>query len=226
MSLIIDPFQEFLVQKNDKTLWYYQGMYSIRAVIPASDRLAPTTGYVDFDPDSFSLMVQTPLDDYQAAIEEDCRVAIEQANKAAWSANASGRCDEDYTLEAIAFFLFKAPQTIVVKTIEAVGVLLDIALTDKPTTIDNVVTGVVASWFAGKLIKYAVNLDNDWVVEICSQTTLKVLGALPSRTDSDQAFCFDRRDQIYAFRARLDKPNLQVTYDYLNKKQKSVLFVK
>ena len=225
MSLDILPFQEFLVQKTDKTLWYYEGMYSALTIILASDRLAPTIAHVEFNPKSFSLIVTTPLDVYQATIEEQCRAATKQIQLDAWRANASGRCDEDYTLEAMLFYLF-APGGAPVKMIQAASVLLDVAYTSEPTTIGKVIEDAVAGWFYSRALKKALNLTKEWLVEICSETTMKVIAALPSRTDFYAAPCFKRLDQIYAFRSQVDMAKFAETCDFLKKKpERDMLFI-
>ena len=225
MSMDINPFHEFFVQKNDKTLWYYNCMYGNFSIVPASDRLAPTVGHVEFDPQSLGTIEETPLDDYQATIEGLCQTARKKMQEDAWWANAQGRMDGDYTLEAMAFFLFEAPGSILLRVIEAAGVLLDVTITSEATTIGKVIEDAVAGWFFSRSIKQALNLSKDWVVEIYSQTSMKVVAALPSRTVPDTAPCFKRLDQIYAFRCQVDKPKFQETFNLL-KKEPAIPFMR
>jgi len=209
--------QEYLVQTKNKQLLHCSVAFYASSVgfLMPSDYLGPTPGSTRYQGVVSEIVATTPLDQYEARIAK--RAAWEL-----WASTPGGRLDESSVIfDAILFVETWGGSCLIGKVLSSLSLVGNVISADATSdSVRSEVQAQVIRMLWKTLVRRFAPLDKEWVVDLVTEATGKVIGRLGSDTTLRLTPSNALLQKIQSFRYIVDRPNFTLKSNQLRELNK------
>lgn len=169
--------QEYLIQTASKELFYYKIAFNasrMQMTMP-SDHLGTTAGGIRYSGVSFEIIKKIPLAQYENSVAQ-------KAMQERWMTNASGRITESSVIfDAILFVVTRGGSSTIAKAFSTLNLIGNItSATSTSESFKGELQDKLVNMLFEMLVRKVACLNLEWIVELLTQGTSKVIGQLAS----------------------------------------------